>query len=78
MPAVSKQQQQSAGMALAAKRGDIPVTQLKGSALSMYKSMSIEQLAEFAETKRKGLPERKGQGSSKKVASKKYKVLYRS
>ena len=59
MPAKSKVQQKAAGMALAAKRGKVPVSRLKGSALQMYKSMTAKQLEDFASTKRKGLPKRK-------------------
>lgn len=59
MPARSKVQQRAAGLALAAKRKEIPVSRLRGSALSMYKSMTAKQLEEFATTKRKGLPKRK-------------------
>lgn len=59
MPAKSKAQQQAAGVALAAKRKEIPVSRLKGSALSMYKSMTAAQLEEFAGTKTKGLPKKK-------------------
>jgi hypothetical protein len=59
MPAKSKAQQKAAGAALAAKRGDQKVTELKGASRQMYKSMSEKQLEEFAETKRKGLPEHK-------------------
>jgi hypothetical protein len=59
MPAKSKAQQKAAGAALAAKRGDQRVTELKGASRQMYKSMSEKQLEEFAETKRKGLPEHK-------------------
>jgi len=59
MPAKSKVQQRAAGMALAAKRGKVPVSRLKGSALQMYKSMTAKQLEDFASTKRKGLPKRK-------------------
>lgn len=59
MPAVSKAQQQAAGAALAAKRGEIPVSKLKGAALDMYNSMTIRQLEEIAGTKTKGLPEKK-------------------
>ena len=59
MPAKSKAQQKAAGAALAAKRGEQKVGELKGASRSMYKSMSEKQLEEFAETKRKGLPERK-------------------
>jgi hypothetical protein len=60
MPAKSKAQQKAAGAALAAKRGEQKVSELKGASRGMYKSMSEKQLEEFAETKRKGLPEKKG------------------
>ncbi len=59
MPATSKAQQKAAGAALSAKRGDTKVSELKGASKSMYKSMSESQLQEFAETRRKGLPEHK-------------------
>jgi hypothetical protein len=57
MPAKSAAQQKAAGAALAAKRGDIPESKLKGASKSMEKSMSEKQLAELAQTKRKGKPE---------------------
>jgi hypothetical protein len=57
MPARSASQQKAAGAALAAKRGEIPVSKLKGASKSMYESMSEQQLDEFASTKRKGKPE---------------------
>ena len=57
MPAKSKAQQKAAGAALAAKRGDQKVSKLKGASKSMYKSMSEDQLEDFASTKRKGKPE---------------------
>ncbi len=60
MPATSKAQQKAAGAALSAKRGDSKVKDLKGASKSMYKSMSEKQLEEFAETRRKGMPEKKG------------------
>jgi hypothetical protein len=60
MPATSKAQQKAAGAALSAKRGDSRVKDLKGASKSMYQSMSEKQLEEFAETKRKGLPDKKG------------------
>jgi hypothetical protein len=60
MPSTSKAQQKAAGAALSAKRGDTKVKDLKGASKSMYTSMSENQLEEFAETKRKGLPEHKG------------------
>lgn len=59
MPAKSKAQQRAAGAALAAKRGEIPVSKLKGAALRMYKNMTAQQLRDYAGTKRKGLPARK-------------------
>jgi len=59
MPAKSKVQQKAAGMALAAKRRQIPPSRLRGAAREMYESMTIKQLEEFASTKRKGLPKRK-------------------
>lgn len=57
MPAKSKAQQKAAGAALAAKRGDIKKSELKGASKSMEKSMSETQLEDFASTKRKGKPE---------------------
>ncbi|MGA9340893.1 MAG: DUF3008 family protein [Rhodanobacteraceae bacterium] len=64
MPAKSKAQQKAAGAALAAKRGDTKVKNLKGASKSMYDSMSKEQLKDFAETKRKGKPEHKSKSGS--------------
>ena len=58
MPAKSKSQQKAAGAALAAKRGDIKKSELKGPSRSMYSSMSERQLEEFASTKRKGKPDK--------------------
>jgi Protein of unknwon function (DUF3008) len=57
MPAKSKAQQRAAGAALAAKRGEQKVSDLKGPAKSMHKSMSEKQLEDMASTKRKGKPE---------------------
>ncbi|ANH08061.1 MULTISPECIES: DUF3008 family protein [Shinella] len=57
MPAKSKAQQKAAGAALAAKRGDIKKSELKGASRSMEKSMSQSELKELASTKRKGKPE---------------------
>ncbi len=59
MPARSKAQQQAAGIALAAKRGEIPVAKLRGASRSMFVSMSERQLEEYAETPRKNLPKKK-------------------
>lgn len=63
MPARSKAQQKAAGAALAAKRGELKVSELKGASREMYESMDEEQLEEFASTKRKGLPEKKQKDS---------------
>lgn len=60
MPAKSKAQQKAAGAALSAKRGETPKSKLKGASREMVNSMSEKQLEEFAETKRKGLPDRQG------------------
>jgi len=57
MPAKSKAQQKAAGAALAAKRGDMKKSELKGASKSMEKSMSEDQLEGLASTKRKGKPE---------------------
>lgn len=59
MPAKSKAQQEAAGAALAAKRGETSKSELRGASKDMYESMSEKQLEEFAGTKRKGLPEHK-------------------
>ena len=57
MPAKSKSQQKAAGAALAAKRGDQKVSDLKGPSKSMYKSMSEGELDRKASSPRKGKPE---------------------
>ncbi len=57
MPAKSKAQQKAAGAALAAKRGEIKVSRLLGASKQMYESMTEKELEEFAETRRKGLPD---------------------
>jgi hypothetical protein len=56
MPAKSKAQQQAAGAALAAKRGDRSKSSLRGASKSMM-SMSEKELHKMASTKRKGKPE---------------------
>lgn len=62
MPATSKAQQKAAGAALAAKRGEMKKSELQGASKQMYESMTEKQLEEFAETDRKGLPEKKSSG----------------
>ena len=58
MPAKSQAQQKAAGAALAAKRGDMPKSKLKGASREMEESMSEKELKEIAESKRKGKPKR--------------------
>lgn len=58
MPARSQAQQRAAGAALSAKRGEIPVSRLKGASRDMYESMSEQELEKLAETERSKLPER--------------------
>lgn len=60
MPARSKAQQKAAGAALAARRGEIPKKDLKGASRDMVDSMTKKELEDFAATKRKSLPEKKG------------------
>jgi hypothetical protein len=59
MPAKSKKQQMAAGAALAAKRGEIKKSSLKGASKQMANSMTEKQLRDFAKTKRKKLPTKK-------------------
>lgn len=59
MPAKSKAQQKAAGAALAAKRGEMKKAELKGASRQMVDSMTEDELEELAETKRKGLPNKK-------------------
>jgi hypothetical protein len=66
MPAKSKAQQKAAGAALAAKRGKIPKSRLKGASRGMAKSMSEKELDKMASTKRKGKPERVAKSRSKR------------
>ena len=61
MPAKSGAQQKAAGAALAAKRGDIKKSELKGASKSMEKSMTEKELDKMASTKRKGKPEHAAQ-----------------
>ncbi len=63
MPAKSRAQQQAAGIALAAKRGDKKVSELKGASKSMYESMSRRELHELADTKTSDKPKHKRKDS---------------
>lgn len=68
MPAISKSQQMAAGVALAAKRGKMPMARLRGAARTMAK-MPAASLREFAKTKRKGLPLAKSQRKAMRKAA---------
>ena len=58
---VSKAQRAAAGIAYAAKKGDIPKSELRGASKEMAKMPSGE-LKKFAKTKEKGLPQTVGEG----------------
>ncbi len=58
MPAVSKAQQLAAGRALAAKRGTMLESDLEGSSLRMFKSMTENQLKDFSTSDKAKLPDR--------------------
>lgn len=53
----SKAQQQAAGAALAAKRGETDKSELEGASVEMYESMSEEELEDMASTSHDDLPE---------------------
>jgi hypothetical protein len=56
---MSVSQQQAAGAAYAAKKGEIDPSELRGASLEMYKTMTKKQLRDFAKTKHEGLPDKK-------------------
>lgn len=60
MPAKSKAQQKAAGAALAAKRGEMKVSDLVGASREMYDTMTENELEEYASTDHDDLPEKKG------------------
>ena len=64
--AVSQDQQQAAGVALAVKRGEKPKSALIGASKEMYK-MSEKDLEDFARTKHKGLPVKIQEANSSKI-----------
>ena len=57
MPAKSQAQQRAAGAALAAKRGEVRKSTLKGASREMYETMSEKELDDLASVKRSKLPE---------------------
>lgn len=60
MPAKSRAQQRAAGAALAAKRGETKLSELRGAAREMYKTMTEKELEDLASTDHDELPERAG------------------
>lgn len=58
--AVSQAQRKAAGIAYAAKKGEIPKSELRGASKEMSK-MDTKELKKFASTKEKGLPEKKAE-----------------
>lgn len=55
--ASSKAQQNAAGAALSAKRGETKVGDLQGASRDMYDSMSQDELEDMASTSRDELPD---------------------
>lgn len=66
--AVSKAQRAAAGIAYAAKKGDIPKSELRGASKEMAK-MDSGELKKFAKTKEKGLPEKKDEAVEETTVS---------
>ncbi len=58
--AKSKAQQQAAGAALSAKRGETDKSDLQGASIEMYETMSEAELEDMASTPREDLPETSG------------------
>lgn len=58
MPATSKAQQQAAGAALSAKRGETKASDLQGASRQMYESMTEDELEDLARTSHDDLPDR--------------------
>ncbi|WP_411817234.1 DUF3008 family protein [Hyphococcus sp. DH-69] len=59
MPAESKAQQQAAGAALSAKRGETKKSDLQGASKEMYETMTEDELEELASTDHDDLPDKK-------------------
>lgn len=59
MKAQSKSQQQAAGAALSAKRGDTKPSDLWGASKEMFDTMTEGELEEMASTSQDDLPDRK-------------------
>lgn len=63
MPATSKAQQSAFGAALAARKGEMPAEQLRGAAKKLFrdKSLSNDQLSDYAGTRTESLPRKIGE-----------------
>lgn len=65
-PYVSEAQATAGNIALAAKKGKLPKSKLKGASRQMFEGMTLDELVSHsAEAKGKDLPKKKG-GSKKK------------
>lgn len=62
MPSKSEVQQQAAGAALSAKRGETDPSKLKGASKQMYDDMTEKQLRDFAKTKHDNIPHKVEEG----------------
>jgi len=67
--AVSKAQQKLFGAALSVKRGDTDKAEVSKDVQTLAKSLSDKELAKFAGTKHKGLPEKKKEETNEDVDS---------
>lgn len=63
MPAKSKAQQKLMGMALAYKRGELTDDEASDEVKRLANQMSEEELEDYADTDRKGLPKKKSESS---------------
>jgi hypothetical protein len=68
--AVSKAQRAAAGIAYAAKKGELPKKELRGASKEMAK-MATGELKKFAKTKEKGLPEKVKEADAEATPAKK-------
>ena len=67
--AVSKAQQKLFGAALSVKRGDTDTKEVSKDVATLAKSLSDKELAKFAGTKHKGLPEKKKEETNEDLES---------
>lgn len=72
--AVSKAQQKLFGAALSVKRGDTDKKEVSKDVATLAKSLSDKELAKFAGTKHKGLPEKKKEETNEDLTSDKKKA----